>query len=72
MTNKNKSVLVWVDSFEEFFQMPLSVWDKFQNSKIFSKLLNVGYSEYYSFEKNNGMKFSPHGTNEIDKLKNKL
>jgi hypothetical protein len=71
-TIKEELVLVWVDDLEQFYQMPLSVWEKFQKDKMYSTLLDIGYSDYYSLEKNNDMKFSSSKTNEIDKLKNDL
>ena len=58
-----RAILIWVDSFEKFYQLPLDVWNQFQDSNDYNKLLIIGYSEHTS-----GMKFLPTSTNQVNEL----
>ena len=66
------AVLVWIDSFEKFYQMPLPIWREFKKTPLFDKLENMGYSDYCSENNGDGihkdLEFSDLETNELPSM----
>jgi|LakMenEpi03Aug12_release.lakeMendotaPanAssembly.Ray.scaffolds.fasta_scaffold778142_1 hypothetical protein len=60
-----KSILVWVDDFEKFYQMPVKVFEQFASTENFDKLLSIGYSLH---DEDSGMLFKDKETNQIEEL----
>jgi hypothetical protein len=56
-------ILIFVDAFETFYQMPINVWESFKNTKEHNNLLELGYSEHVD-----GFKFFAPETNDLNKL----
>jgi hypothetical protein len=62
-------ILVWVDAFETFYQMPEKAFEEFQETESYEKLLELGYSVY---DYSSYMKFKDKSTNQLNELKAKL
>jgi len=60
-------ILIFVDAFETFYQMPINIWEAFKQTKEHDKLLELGYSEHVD-----GFKFFALETNDLNKLIQKL
>ena len=58
-----KPIIIFVDELESFYQMPINVWEAFQKTKEYNKLIDIGYSEHI-----NNIKFLSNKTNHIDLL----
>lgn len=62
-------ILVWVDAFETFYQMPEKAFEEFQQTESYDKLLELGFSVY---DESSDMKFKVRSTNQLNELKSKL
>lgn len=62
-------ILVWVDTFETFYQMPEKVFEEFQQTESYIKLEELGFSLY---DVSSDMKFKVNSTNQLNELKYKL
>ena len=62
-------ILVWVDAFETFYQMPEKAFEEFQETESYDKLLELGYSVY---DESSDMRFKDESTNQLNELKAKL
>lgn len=71
-TTRTSAVLIWIDSFEKFYQMPLPIWNDFKKTPIFDKLENIGYSDYYSKNLYEDLVFSDIKTNELPSMETDL
>ena len=58
-----RPILIFVDELESFYQMPINVWESFQKTKEYKKLIDIGYSEHID-----NIKFLANKTNHIDLL----
>jgi len=58
-----RPILIFVDELESFYQMPINVWEAFQKTKEYKKLIDIGYSEHID-----NIKFLANKTNHIDLL----
>jgi hypothetical protein len=64
-----KAVLVWVDAFERFYQMPEKAFEEFQETGSYNKLAELGYSIY---DETSNFTFKPKHINELNILINHL
>jgi hypothetical protein len=64
-----KAVLVWVDEFETFYQIPEKVFNEFQNTESYNRLEELGFSLH---DESSGFKFLDKKTNQLNELINQF